>query len=737
MKKLNKVCLLAAASVISLSIPVTSAMAQTTPEGGDDRGIEDIVVTAQKRSESAQSVPASITALGEETLDLRQVSGLTDLQGQVPSLVVGNLFGTNLITLRGISTGLTAGTDDPSVATHINGAYQPRSRSIDIAMVDLERVEVLSGPQGTLYGRNATGGAVNYVLRGASSAFEGEVNARIGNYDRYGISGSVSGPLGDKVGIRITGLYDNQSKGFSRVLNANAPKRRLEENRVYGGRVIFDINPTERLTISLEGMGLNTKSSTAFFAFGPSLSAATNAAQLPQTYRPHEIYSDVDGKLDSKYAQGIATVNLELSDQVSLKSISAYQDYAQRMVIESDASATAPFRGPIVQNTDSTTFTQELNLNTKLFDDRLSSIFGFFYFDDKVKLETDLRLTTTGALNFDTVQQAKSYAFFTDHTLEVIDGVRLIAGLRFNHDKKEALQSFIINLNSGATATPLPPTTTKVSFKSWTPRFGFQVDLASRVMLYGTYSRGFKSGGLASNVNAVNTYKPEKIKGGEIGIKSDLADGRVRLNLAGYYYDYSDLQVQSVTTAASGLPVFRVNNAASSRIYGIEGQFQAALADSLKLDIAAMVQSAKYTDFTTCNNTAFVGACSSIATTTFINVKGNWLNRAPNYTVNVGLEYEADIGSAGSLTVRGESVFSGRVFYDEFATPLVQQKPYNLQNIYVSFTPTSDSFTLRAYVKNIGDTDYKTSAFFQTAVFQQQGNWGAPRTFGAEATIRF
>ncbi len=164
---------------------------------------------------------------------------------------------------------------------------------------------------------------------------------------------------------------------------------------------------------------------------------------------------------------------------------------------------------------------------------------------------------------------------------------------------------------------------------------------------------------------------------------------------------------------------------------------QAVLADGLKLDISGALQSAKYTSFLTCNNTAFLGACGNAATSTLVNVKGNWLNRAPNYTANVGLEYETDIGSAGKMTVRGESYFSGSVYYDEFGTPLLKQDPYSLQNLFVSFTPTSDRFTIRAFVKNIANVAYKSSAFFQTSAFQQTGTWGPPRTFGAEVTARF
>jgi iron complex outermembrane receptor protein len=551
MLKSNKSILLAA-SGLSLAIYPTLGFAQTAPAqtaSESDRpspsGLQDIIVTAQKRSENVQDVPASLTAIGEEALQLRQIDSAADLQGQVPSLVIGVLFGSNQITLRGISSGLNTGSDDPSVASHIDGAYQPRSRSIDIAMVDLERVEVLAGPQGTLYGRNATGGAINYILRKSSDEFEGELTGRVGNYGRYGVTGSVSGPITDKVGIRVSGLYDDQSKGFTRVLNANAPKRRLDDYRAAGGRVVVDLKPTDTLSVSLQGIHLQTWGSTSYYPFGPSLNAAINAASQPQSYRAWATYSDVDAKLDSKYTQGVGTITWDVADDISLKSITAYQKYRQLMVIDSDGSATAPFRGPTTQRSDSRTITQEFNINANLFDNRLKSLLGFFYYNDNIDLTTDLTIFASGKNNFHTFQKARSYSVFTDHTFSITDDIRLIAGLRYNHDEKTATQSYFLQRTNGTVANTLPETTTKLTFNSWTPRFGFQADLNPHVMVYGTYSKGFKSGGFASNITAVNSYQPETIQGAEVGLKSDLADGRIRLNLAGYYYKYKNLQVTS------------------------------------------------------------------------------------------------------------------------------------------------------------------------------------------------
>lgn len=704
--------------------PADTAASPGTPAGAQ---LDDIVVTAQKRSENLQKVPVSITALTADALETRQIQNVVDLQTQVPSLIVGQYYGASLITLRGISTGVTSGSEDPSVATHINGVYQPRSRSIDSALIDLERVEVLSGPQGTLYGRNATGGVVNYILRGPTAKFEGEVGARVANYGRYAVQGRVSGPLSDNVGYLVSGLYDDQTRGFTRNLLKGAPNKRLEDSRTAGGRIALEFRPTSEVTINIDNIYMDTDETPASLAFAPPLSPISAAFLGPQSYRPREIITEIEALSRTKYFQTSGTINWEVTPDVTLKSITAYQTLRNKQVIDLDSSAVAS--DAPAQQTRSNTFTQELNLNTVSFDDRLKSVFGIFYFDDNLTANS---LTTFNVPGFladyiaHTKIKTKSVALFTDQTLTVAEGLRLQAGIRYNYDKKVAEQS----VDFGGPICPLA--TNKRVAKAWTPRFGAQYDMSDDVMVYGQWSKGFKSGGFVANT-CYNGFDPESIKGPEVGIKTQFLDRRVRLNLSAYYYDYKNIQVQRVV----GVGQFSVVNAAAARIYGIEGQLNAALTPQLKLDMTGMLQSAKYTNFQNCNQAAFAFACSSAATTSLVDVSGNWLNRAAPYSLNAGLEYAAEMADGGSLTLRGETFFSGRVHFDEFASPLATQKAYSLQNAYVTYTPGNDRFTFRAYVKNIANTNYRISSFFQSAIQLFSGNYGAPRTYGVEARAKF
>lgn len=705
------------------------AWAQSSANSDPTMGVEDIVVTAQKRSQSVQDVPATIAAFSQEALENRQVRDLGDLTSRVPSLQVGYTFGSNTITLRGISTNLTSGFEDPSVAVHVNGVYQARARSLNLALMDLERVEVLSGPQGTLYGRNATGGVINYILRSPTSTTQAEITGSAGNYDSYGIRGFISGPINDKVGFRIAGLWDNRDKGFTKNVLVGAPKSRFEENHVVSLRGVIAIEPTDTLHVDLEGSFSHTRGSFQSTALAPALNPVLRARFGSQPYRPHEVASDFPSSNDTKDYGASATVNWDISGDVQFKSISAYQRYDNHFNVDQDFSSVVAQHLFVTNKSD--TFTEELNLNTSTFGGRLKSVFGLFYFDDKAFQHLDGFFSAAPAPGFvaNNRLRARSIALFTDHTFSVTDRLRLIGGIRFNSDKKTTFNSI---------GSACPANITRQKWTAWTPRAGVQYDVTNKIMLYATYQKGFKAGGVSTGTCG-DDYEPEHIKGGEAGIKTEFADGQVRLNLAAYWYNYSNLQVQQTLPA---LASFQVLNAADARIKGIEGNLNVVITDGLRFDAAAMVQTAKYTNFVNCDQTAFVGACGATDPrslndpTRFEQLSGNWLNRAPPYSVNLGLEYKFDTGP-GELMLRGESFWSGKVRFNEFNTPIMNQNAYNIQNAFATFTPANGHFVLRAFIKNIGDVRHKSASIYNGGVSTFATTWAPPRTYGGEVTFKF
>ena len=732
----TKITLLYGSIGMIMMVPsVAQAQQPAAVDSASSAGIPEIVVTAQKRAESIQKVPATITALGSEALETRQINDVAALQSQVPGLVVGETFGATLIALRGISTGVTSGAEDPSVATHINGVYQPRSRTIDSALVDLDRVEVLSGPQGTLYGRNATAGVINYILKRPSSSFQGEVTGSVGNYETLGVRGRVSGPLSDNVRLLASGVFENRDKGFTKNLQPGAPQSRLQTSRVAGGRAALDIDLPGGAGIELDAIYLDSKYTPTTLAFGPSQEGFIQAALNPQSFNPREVYTNYRSLDRTKYLQLIGTINVPLSDDVSLKSITGYQRFRNNLRLDGDASGTLVVESDIRFRSD--TFSQELNLNASLFDGKLKSIFGAFYYNDKFNHQGDspFNLAFFGnplfIFSVEGPIHGESYSAFTDHTYSVTDRLRLQAGIRFNHDKKSAATNVLFD---GVDVCPAPPASK--SWNSWTPRVGVQYDVTDSSMLYAQYSKGFKAGGFAAS-SCMDEFDPEKISGVEVGLKAKFFDNRVRFNIAGYSYRIKDLQVQKVIDAGTLL----IENAARAKVYGVEASLSAQLATHLRLDASGMIQSAKYDEFFNCNEKLFIGACGAFDPRSdadrLSDASGNRLNRAPPYSANVGLEYDVMLNNGGKFLVRGESVFSGRVDYSEFPTAGSQQKAYSLQNAFLTYTSPNDRYVLRAFVKNITNKAYKSGYLFFSAIRQDTGQYAPPRTFGAEATVKF
>lgn len=722
---------------MSIGINAQDAYAQAR-EGNVAAGVPDIIVTALKRSESIQDVPATITAFSQQDVETRQINGLTDLISLVPSLQVGYTFGSNSLALRGISTNLTSGFEDPSVAVHINGVYQARSHALNLALMDLERVEVLSGPQGTLYGRNATGGVINYILRRPTDQMEAEITAKIGNYESYGLKGHISGPINDTVSFRISGLWDNRDKGFIKNVLPGASKSSFHEEKIVGIRGVLAFQPTETLEIDLEGSFASTRSSFQPTALGPSLNATRQAQMGNQTFEPRKVAAKFPGRNDSKDYSASATIRWDMSDDVKLTSITAYKKYKNNMDLDLESSPGD--LQDVFNQYHSDTYTQELNLNTVMFDGRLNSVFGIFYFHDNVFGATQLFGDTLALFGFGTTYtkffdadnflRSRSISFFTDQTLNVTDKLRLLGGVRYNEDKKKTTNRRIANC--------LAEIVNDQKFTAWTPKAGLQYDVTDNIMAYGNYQKGFKAGGVAMGTCG-NAFEPETIKGFEIGLKTQLFDNRVRFNIAGYWYKYGNIQVQKTLGTVGG---FTVQNAAQSKIKGIEASLDAEIVDRLQLSVSGMVQSAKYTDFVNCNNRAFLGACSSLDPRPVTDpsrneqLSGNWLNRAAPYSLNVGLQYTADVGG-GELVLRGESYWSGKVRYSEFDAPLLTQSAYSLQNAYLTYTPESEKFTFRLFAKNIANKDHFATAYFNGFTAQDQAVWAEPRTFGAEASYRF
>jgi iron complex outermembrane receptor protein len=728
----------AAVSGVALAYSLASAPAMAADPSGEKTGqVQEIIVTAQKHSESATRVPASLTVLTASAVEARQIRSLSDIKTTVPSLVIGALFGATQVSLRGISTGITSGAEDASVALHIDGVYQPRPRTLDLASIDLDRIEVLSGPQGTLYGRNATGGVVNYVLKQPSRSFEANIAVEAANYDRYQVRGAVSGPITENLQFRVSAIYDDQATGFVKNLQPNAPQSTLETNHTEGARVALAYQPSSTVSILGEVTVENYNHPTDFSSFAPTTDPFSAALFVPTTSRPHYIYNDTQNADKGRVLAPTFTVEWNPSGNILLKSITGYQRLNDNLLLDADFSG-----APLIQNNSinrSSTWTQELDANIKSFGGRLNSTYGLFYFNDRLSVHSNnfYGFIIPGVqipANYHTSQATRSYAAFMDHTYSVTSRLRLELGARYNIDEKNVIQTISIggeNLCGGANGLEI-----RGKWYSFTPKVSAQFDFNPHVMGYVQWQKGFKSGGVAADACG-NQYNPEKIEAVEAGLKGTAFERRVTFGTAIYHYDVSDLQVQQYHNLA-----LLVNNAGAAEITGFEISGTAILTDWLRVDLGANVQKAEYTTFSNCDPMEFLGACGAgdprPIDIQFQDVSGHRLNRAPPYTINLGIEANHTFANVGKFVLRGELYWSGKVNFDEFGNSGATQSPYYTLNVFLNYSTPSDRYHVRLFGRNLTDTDYKTSAFGLAGAGQTfVGTWGPPRTYGVEVGANF
>ncbi|WP_168072258.1 TonB-dependent receptor [Caulobacter sp. SSI4214] len=698
--------------------------------------VDEIVVTAMKRGENLQDVAASVSALSAETLKDRGVSDVKDIAKLVPNVNWGEHFGSALVTIRGVGSTVDSGITEPTVAMYADGVFLPRSTMPSVRAIDLDRVEVLRGPQGTLYGRNATGGAINFVSQAPSRTFEGMANVSTGSRSAFGVSGYVSGPLADGVYGRLSGGHDEQD-GYVKISPSGKTLGGADINYVRGA---LRLEPSSGLTIDLAARYEENKAANGWQQlFTPALIPTAG-----QTLEPNRIVADQPFAQNSKTTVLSSTVNWTISDKVSLRSITSYVDHKSKVSVDADSTILDGFN-TIDFTRPSKSYAQEFNLLGA--GDKVQWILGLYYYHEKAGNALPLRLGTFFAPGFgvpaNTVLTAsvdsktESLAAFADVTYSFSERMRLNLGLRYNHETKDFLQNRIVSIPGvgvvpGSAAYAAGPIAVGTTSSKLLPKINLQFDLTDNVNSYVQYSKGFKSGGEnleggdGGAVGALGLYRPEGIDAYEVGLKSRLFDRRVIANFAAFYYDYSGLQV-TITKP----PTTTVVQNADAKIYGLEGEFSWSLTESLKLDGSATLTHARFNGFS-----GYDDAQPSLGVQ---NLDGKPLPHAPDFTARLGGEYRIDLGEGflSTLTVRGDVSYSDDVVLRYFGTANDTQKAYWLSSVSAKLSDANRLTELRLYVNNLGDKIYKQNVTYIGAIGAYMGNYAAPRTWGVQLSRKF
>ena len=718
------------------ALAITPA-AQAQEDGG---GLQDIVVTAQKRSESVQDIALAVTALGGDALASRAAATVSGLAQQVPSLNVSEQIGQARVTLRGIGVDNISTGAESGVAFNQDSVYYSRSAAALASFYDVDRIEVLRGPQGTLYGRNATGGSVNIITRQPTQdlGFGGSVT--VGNHETINVDGYVTGGLSDTVAARLS-FQTQHHDGYGRNLVTRSDID-TKNSQAVRGQLLFDAGGP--LTVLIAGDYYRSKDrSNGYHYLGPAGETATGDPVTPTALllggyaasNERDIATPNDPRAKAEFYGGRIDIGYQLSDVVRLRSLTAYR--YSNYTLDTDINPFSVTLFPLFLREKSRQFTQELQLNAE--SDRNKFVGGIFYLHENIDGAENgsVNLQTVGGPDMDMqgfyaggLLRTRALAVYAQNTYSVTDQLRLTVGARYSWEKKRVADQSDFDL-----VTPYDPANQPLvpvfhdrkTFKAFTPKIGIEFEPVPDTLLYASFSKGFKSGtyNLGSSSPAL---QPEKVDAYEAGIKTMLLDRRLRANIAGFYYDYSDLQVGQVRG-----PLLLLENAATARIYGIEGEFAVQPVRNFEISLNASWLHARFRDYISADQARVSGDGVTVDPVTgdpAYNLKGKALPQSPNYTINLAAQYDIPLAS-GSLQLRAESFWSDRVYFSAFNRPEVGQAAYNLQNAYVTWK-SGGRWTVSAYIKNIGDKTIRASGQVATALLGSPivGYVQPPRTYG-------
>ncbi|HYC05015.1 MAG TPA: TonB-dependent receptor [Azospirillaceae bacterium] len=790
--------LAAGVSLAALTAPGIAA-AQTAPAGGQGETafLEEIIVTARKRVEQSQDVPLAMSAFSNETLERQGIEDPLDLQFSVPNLL---LVGNDRPTIRGVGNNAISSTADNGTGVLLN--FVPIGTRTGDEFFDLERIEVLRGPQGTLYGRNTTGGTINVITAKPTDEVEGYVNAQYGNFDSVRLHGAINLPLADAVQQRFAAFYlkrDGYTKNLgtgnsidgrdqyqvrsSTRLNVSEntrvdlvfnyskedSSRSRENKRLCKATPNLGCSPFELGFDSPDVSGVIFQRLLAPFT-GVLVAPGFNIyAGAPNPTDLREVAADTDSTFKGEQTSTTLEISHEFGD-FSLISLSGHSWGKSEANTDFD-NAALPFRflTPVTYTasrgnqvttdrlitTDSftsfgRTWYQEFRIVSDMagpfnftvggnyFDTRGAAAFEIWHPAVELIAKNIFRLPDT-AWNFfngSPYARTKSWAGFGEGYYNVTDDTKVTVGLRYTEDKK-AIRTRTIFLSA-----PPPFTVGSGKFDAVTGRVSLdhKADLGftDETLLFASYSRGFKSGGLNAGSTNQPTFKPEKINAYEIGAKNTLAGGRLQANLSAFYYDYSDLQLGQRT----GTGTLTVNGDAD--IMGVEGEFLFAPTENwlFNTNIAFLdTEIGSFQTFDPANPAQWNGTGTPTRTpAVLVDLKGKELPYAPDTKITIGGQYTMPVGGTGwDATLRGDYSWQSSYWAREFNTPNDKIKSWSTANITLRFTNEDSGLSLEAFVRNIANEDNITNSIIESDLVGSYRNVRIlePRTYGLQVQYKF
>ena len=746
-------------SVAAIAVAGAPAMAQERAgtAAADETSGDVIVVTARRTEENIQQVPSSISAFGEQKLDRIQATDSTGLQGAVPNLNIvqgrGSSNATNIF-IRGIGQPDALQTFDPAVGVYVDDVYFSRIRGNQLDLLDLERLEVLRGPQGTLYGKNTIGGAIKFVTRKPGQDFRANGSIAYGSYDQLDLKGAASGPISDTLAAGFAVMRAKRD-GF---VEDRVDDREYNDRDTFAGRVALAFTPSSTFRIDLTA---DYSRDDAALNVGQPINDLTT---FSGTVLPVDNTFDDGGEYDfmGRTTPGLpnstklrhygfsGTIEADLSDNLTAKSITAYRNLDTDDYIDIDATAYEV--GDVFVGVDQNQFSQEFQLIYS--GERLDVVSGLYYLREGITSHQEayaddvlgpLFLNSPFLRTVDDDLTTKSYAAFANASYDVTDSLGLSVGLRYTRETKDYFRTtstfFALLPAFNGTFVFSPP---QGKWNDSSPMASIDWQATDDIMLYVRAAKGFKSGGFNGRANTAaetTEYDPETVWSYEAGFKSRLAD-QLTLNGAVFTSTYKDFQARvsgldEDPNTGLPLPVLSVINAGKLDISGAELEAEWRPVTGLLLDTQIGYLDAEYKEFA---DARFPNGSRAFQDPAF----------APKWTMRFGAQYAFDLGGAGSITLGGQTRYKSRTALAVDNTFIVGavgttteveglfQDGFWMHDARIVYETEGKGISVGVYGNNLSDKAYRTDAQeFSSVGSIRTVYYGAPRTFTLRLTARY
>jgi Outer membrane receptor proteins, mostly Fe transport len=700
------------ASVWALACCSAAQAEEIEFDEGASSGDADIVVTAQRRSERLVDVPISITTATPADLERAGGTSIDNLTKLTPGVYLQRSTYGLSPTIRGIGSTLVTSSGEQNVALYVDNVYYPAPTGNVFDLASVAGVEVLKGPQGTLFGRNATGGAILVRTRDPGADFEGRFNLSYERFDQVRSSAYVNVPLTDHVAVNGSVAY-RYSGGYIRDLRSNEI---VNEGYNFTARGKILLRPAEDLSIVLTAAHAELDDPTG--TMSQSLEPAP--VLVLGNYGPIA----KDRFHTSKFqAESTRTSTDEYSARVKLETgagtLSSYTAVLKNSLETVNDLAAAYFPSQVRTAVYTDTFSQEVNFASSP-GGPLSYVVGAYYFRNK----TDAPGTTTnGNPVASSSGRVESIAGYLDGSYSFGD-LTVLAGMRYSHEKR--------NVASAPGAIQPAPYTRfqEASESQWTPRFGLKYALGARSNIYATYSKGFKSGIFDAQSAAGVGVRPETVDAFEAGFKT--ASSNLTFNAAGFYYDYKDTQVTAVISGQNGTVFSALFNVPKARIYGAEADATVRLNENFDIRLAAAYTNSRYVEFNNAPGWVLLPGALTFANV-IVDASGKSMVRAPKYTVSSTLNYRSPIGSGKEIDIAISPYFSSRV-YHTFDNAL-SQKSYLTLDATATLT-LNERVKLSLFGRNLTDSDH-VIRMAQNTLTLNAVVYAPPRSYGVSVGYAF